>query len=220
LSKIKKYDLHAHTDCSPDSIISPSKIVGIARRAGLNGMAITDHFSIKGALIAKRLNRDKHFEVIVGEEIATNYGDVVALYIKKAIKGRDFWDVVDQVKSQGGLIIIPHPFRFMHSFGYPLEKLKGKVDGIEMFNSRYFFSNRTAASKARRLYLAEIGSSDGHMPLDIGKGYTMFEGDLRSAIRKRRTTAEGTTKFGILSRVIVAINKMKDIRLGKKRKMR
>lgn len=205
LNKINRYDLHMHTNFSSDSINRPEKIVEIAKKAGLNGVAITDHHTIRGALTAKKLNRDKNFEVIIGEEIKTNYGDVIALYIKEEINEIDFWEVIDHIKKQGGLIIIPHPFRLWPKFGYPLEKLRGKIDGIEVFNSRDPLSNAVAAEKTKRLTMAEIGSSDGHLPLDIGKGYTVFEGDLRSAIKKRRTISGGTIKFGLISRVVSAI---------------
>jgi len=37
-----KYDLHIHSKYSSDGIIEPEKIVKIAAKRGLNGIAITD----------------------------------------------------------------------------------------------------------------------------------------------------------------------------------
>jgi predicted metal-dependent phosphoesterase TrpH len=94
---MKRYDLHTHTNFSPDSLIRPEKCVKIAKMANLNGIAITDHLTIGGALIAKKLNRDRNFEVIVGQEITTNHGDVIALYINETIRKRRMWDVFDSI---------------------------------------------------------------------------------------------------------------------------
>jgi predicted metal-dependent phosphoesterase TrpH len=208
VAQINRYDLHIHSDFSSDSLNKPEKIVEIAKKAGLNGVAITDHHTIRGALVAKRLNRDKNFEVIVGEEINTDHGDIIALYIKKVIKGRNLWDVLDSIKSQKGIAIIPHPFRLWPRFKCPLEKLEGKVHGIETFNSRYGSSNRKASRIVNSLPFACIGSSDAHAPFDIGKAYTVFDGDLRTAIKRRRTVAKGTTRYGLISQAISTINQI------------
>jgi predicted metal-dependent phosphoesterase TrpH len=196
---MKKYDLHMHTNFSPDSRNKPESILQLAKKAGLNGIAITDHHTIDGALFTRDLNKDKDFEVIVGEEITTNRGDVIALYIKEDVKERDLFKVIDNIRSQNGLVIIPHPFRpFRQRFNYPLERLVGKIDGIETLNSRNpDSSNKAAARVAKQLSLAAIGSSDAHILLDIGKGYTLFDGELRDAITERTTTSAGPNKFVI-----------------------
>jgi predicted metal-dependent phosphoesterase TrpH len=203
---LKRYDLHSHTNFSSDSVNRPEKMVEMAKKAGLCGIAITDHHTIKGALLAKKLNKDRNFEVIVGEEIATDHGDVVALYIKKEIRSRSLFKVIDEIKRQKGLVIIPHPFRIRPKFSYPLEKLDGKIDAIETVNSRYGISNMMAKRVAKRLSVAQVGSSDGHSPFDIGRAYTVFEGDLRSAIRSRKIAAGGSAKYGLISQAISTFN--------------
>ncbi len=207
---MKKYDLHIHTVYSPCSVNKPETILKIAKKEGLDGIAITDHNSIKGALKTKKLNKDKDFEVILGDEVKTDHGDILALYLQKEIKKRKLFEVIDEVKSQGGLMVIAHPFRCTPwlKFTYPLEKLVGKVEGVEVFNSRnVLFGNKKARKTVKNLDFAEIGSSDAHLPIDIGKGYTLFEGDLKKAIKNRTTKAEGTTLFGYVSAPISAINK-------------
>ena len=72
-----RYDLHMHTYRSKCSNLRPDVILKLAKKKGLDGIAITDHHEIRGALEVKKLNKDKDFEVIVGEEISTNYGDVL-----------------------------------------------------------------------------------------------------------------------------------------------
>jgi predicted metal-dependent phosphoesterase TrpH len=207
---MKKYDLHMHSYYSRCSRNKPEDILKAAKRAGLNGIAITDHHTMRAYPILKKLNKDKNLEIISGMEIKTQYGDVLALYIKKEIKSRDLFEVIREVRRQGGIIIIPHPFRIASwlRFRYPLEKLKGKIDAIEAFNSRNFSHCNVVASKeALRLGIPQVGSSDAHMILDIGNGYTMFDGDLRRALRNRKTRVGGTTKYVLLSGIVGSVNK-------------
>jgi predicted metal-dependent phosphoesterase TrpH len=207
---MKKYDLHIHTHYSDCSINKPEDILRIAKKIGLNGIAITDHNSIKGAYEVKKLNKDKNFEVIIGEEIKTNYGEILALYIQEEIKKGDLFDVIDNIKTQDGIIVIAHPFRQVPwlKFKYPLRELQGKVDGIEVFNSRNIgFSNQKAENAIKGLKFARIGTSDAHIPSDIGNGYTLFNGNLRKAIKTQATDAKGTTSSALPSILAAAWNK-------------
>jgi predicted metal-dependent phosphoesterase TrpH len=208
-SVLKKYDLHMHSYYSKCSKNSPEDILKYAKKAGLDGIAITDHHTMKAYPILKKLNKDKNFEIIPGEEIKTQFGDVVALYISKEIKTKDFFQVVKEIKAQGGIAIIPHPFRPIPwlKFKYPFEKVKGIIDGIETFNSRNTtFANERAKAVAEKLGFAQTGSSDAHSLFDIGNGYTLFKGDLRKAIRFKSTKVGGTTKRAFISIMIAAVN--------------
>jgi len=196
-----KYDLHNHTKYSPCSNLDPKILLKAAKKNGMNGIAITDHNTIKGAVKAKKLNKDKDFEVIVGSEIRTNYGDVLCYYVNKGIKSREFFSVIDEVKKQNGLVVIPHPFRTSsnpkHSFGYSIEKIKNKIDGIECFNARMMPGNNEKAQKiAKKLKVAGTGGSDAHFNFEIAKAYTIFDGDLRKALKQKKTKYEGTIMYG------------------------
>jgi predicted metal-dependent phosphoesterase TrpH len=189
-----KYDLHIHTKRSPCSNLKPELVLKIAKKKKLDGIAVTDHNTIKGSLDVLKLNKDKNFEVIPSAEIRTNYGDVLAYYIQEEIKNRELFKVIDEVRKQGGLISIAHPFRTIPwlRFRYPLEKLKGKIDAIEAFNSRMLIGeNSKAARVAEKLNIAKTGGSDGHFWFDIGRAYTIFKDDLKRAIKNRKTTVEG-----------------------------
>jgi predicted metal-dependent phosphoesterase TrpH len=208
-SILKKYDLHMHSYYSKCSRNSPEDILKYAKKAGLDGIAITDHHTMKAYPILKKLNKDKNFEIIPGEEIKTQFGDVVALYISIEIKTKDFFQVVKEIKAQGGIAIIPHPFRPIPwlKFKYPFVKVKGMIDAIETFNSRNTtFANARAKAMAEKLGFAQTGSSDAHSLLDIGNGYTLFNGDLRKAIRSKSTKVGGTTKRAFISIMIAAVN--------------
>lgn len=132
----------------------------------------------------------------MGEEITTDRGDVLVLFITEHIKDRGLFKVIDNVRSQGGIIVIPHPFRPFQRFGYPLAELVGKIDAVETFNARSpDSSNKAAAKSVKGLAMATVGSSDAHIIMDIGKGYTLFDGELRDAIKERTTTSAGSNEF-------------------------
>jgi hypothetical protein len=207
---MKKYDIHIHSYYSKCSNNSPEDILKYAKKAKLDGIAITDHHTMKAYPILKGLNKDENFEIIPGEEITTQYGDVIALYIHKEIESKDFFQVVKEIKAQDGIAIIPHPFRPIPwlKFKYPFEKVKGKIDAIETFNSRNTVNaNIRAVDMASRLGFAQTGSSDAHSLFDIGNGYTLFEGDLKRAIRSKKTKAGGTNRRAFISVLISSINK-------------
>lgn len=209
-----KYDLHNHTHFSSCSSNNPETLLKLIKKKGMNGIAITDHNTIKGALKVKKLNKDKDFEVIIGEEVDTNYGDVLTYYLNKEIKIHDFFSVIDEVKKQGGLIAIPHPFRTSINpklrFKYPLEKLKNKIDAIECFNSRVLPGNNEKAQElAKKLKIPGIGGSDAHFIFDIGRAYTVFDDNLnlRKAIKQNKTSYEGTILYGALSGTLSCLRK-------------
>ena len=196
-----KYDLHMHTHYSKCSNLKPKTILELAKKKKLDGIAITDHHEIKGALEVKKLNSDKNFEVIIGEEVSTNYGDVLVYYLNKKIDAIDFYDVADEARKQSALITIAHPFRTAlvhnHKFQLPLEKVKNKVDAIECFNARVLFpsDNSKAYNEAEKLNIAKTAGSDSHFFFEIGTAHTIFDDDLRSALKKRETKVDGTIKF-------------------------
>lgn len=197
-----RYDLHIHTHYSKCSNLKPLTILKLAKKHKLDGIAVTDHHEIKGALEAKKLNKDKNFEVIIGEEISTNYGDVLVYYLSEKIYEIDFYEVVDAAKKQNALVAIAHPFRTTlihnHKFRLPIEKIKNKIDAVECFNARMMFlRNNTKANEiAEKLDIAKTAGSDSHFFFEVGKGYTIFDGNLRSAIKTKKTKVDGTIKFG------------------------
>jgi hypothetical protein len=196
-----KYDLHNHTHYSPCSNLKPEILLKLAKKMGMNGIAVTDHNTIKGALKVKKLNKDKNFEVIVGEEVRTYSGDVLAYYLQKEIKSQNLFSVIDEVKAQGGLMAIAHPFRTSINptlkFRFPLEKLKNKIDAIECFNARMLPGNNEKAQRVtKKLNIPGIAGSDAHFKFEIGRAYTIFDGNLRKAIKQNKTSYKGTILYG------------------------
>jgi len=207
-----KYDLHTHTHYSKCSSLKPELLLKIAKKRGLNGIAVTDHHEIKGALEIKKLNKDKNFEVIVGEEISTNYGDVLVYYLNKKIDNIDFYKVADEARKQNSLVVIPHPFRttFIHNhkFQLPIEKIKDRIDAIECFNARTLpGDNKKANEIADKLKIAKTAGSDGHFAFEIAAAYTSFNDDLRKALKNKKTRLEGTIMYGPLGGLLSFLRK-------------
>jgi len=196
-----KYDLHTHTNYSKCSNLKPEILLKTAKKRGLNGIAVTDHGTIEGALKVKKLNNDKNFEVIIGTEISTSQGDVLAYYLQKPIKSIDFFDLVDEVKKQNGLVIIPHPFRTstnpLHKFKLPFKDIKNKIDAIECFNARTLPGNNKKADKAaNKINIAKTAGSDAHFKFEVATAYTIFDGNLRKALKNKKTKVTGTILYG------------------------
>ena len=167
-------DLHLHTHYSFDSVMPPAKLLRIAKRLSLDGIAITDHGTIAGGVAARKLNRDPEFRVIVGVELHFDVGDLVGLFVDQEIVARDFFEAAEAIRDQGGVVILPHPFR-AHKFdaGFPRD-----VDAIEVFNARTSpNANRKAVLLAHRLRKPGIAVSDAHFSFEIGTARTVFEGD-------------------------------------------
>lgn len=166
-----KLDLHVHSFHSKDSIIDTEKVIAVAMKKGLSGIAITDHNTIKGGLeIAKNCVKD--FSVIIGSEIATNQGDIIGLFLNEEIKSHNSYDVVDEIKDQGGLVVLPHPYRISNDIDL---NLASKVDAIEIFNAR---SNNQTNDKAETLAKEHnspmVAGSDAHFYREIGVVRTVF----------------------------------------------
>jgi predicted metal-dependent phosphoesterase TrpH len=99
-----KYDLHMHTIYSRDGAIKPADAIRIAKKRGLDGIAITDHDTIRGGLEAQKL-KPRDLDIIVGAEIKTDRGDVIGLFLNEEIQARDHMEVIDAIRRQGGIDI-------------------------------------------------------------------------------------------------------------------
>jgi len=175
-------DLHCHTSASFDSLASVESVVAAAAQRGLTHLAITDHDRVDGALRARDA-APAGLTVIIGEEVRTADGDLIALFLERAVApGLPAAETIAQVREQGGLVGIPHPFdRFRGSMLVDprLEAIGGLVDWVEAYNARVVGGqgNERAASFARDLRLPGVAVSDAHSVLEVGVAYTVLEGD-------------------------------------------
>ena len=210
-------DLHIHSKYSFDSLLSPKSIIEAAQDKGLNGVAITDHGTIKGGVEARSLNHAPDFLIIVGTEIATEAGDLVGLFLKEEIKERISSKVADEIHQQGGVVVLPHPYK-----GHRLsDELLEKVDLIEGFNARVSeVYNEKAVKLAKKWKKPVIAGSDAHFADEIGLARTIVEAKdeqrVKSALLNNRIniTCNRTQRYWpFLSQMIGAI-KRRDYRRG------
>jgi predicted metal-dependent phosphoesterase TrpH len=179
-------DLHCHTSASFDSLASPESVAKAAATRGLTHLAITDHDRIEGALRARDASHPD-LTIIIGEEIKTADGDLIALFLEHAIApGQPARDTIDEVRAQGGLVGIPHPFdRFRGSMlkDPRLEAMAPLVDWVESHNARVVggSGNEQAAAFALEMGLPGIAVSDAHSVVEVGVAYTVLDGNPSTA---------------------------------------
>ena len=165
-------DFHSHTYSSKDSLTTPEGIIAAARRRGLGRLVITDHNAIAGARLAQQLAPDL---VIVGEEIMTQSGELLASFVEEEIPaGLPVKEAIRRLRQQGAFISVSHPFdRARSGFALAdLDEIAPLVDAIEVFNARCVFerTNRLAQEYAQAHHLAGTAGSDGHIAWEIGRG--------------------------------------------------
>ncbi|MFN8629605.1 MAG: PHP domain-containing protein [Chloroflexota bacterium] len=175
-------DLHCHTSASFDCLASPESVVRAAAKRGITHLAITDHDKIDGALRGRDAAPDG-LTVLIGEEVKTADGDLIALFLERAVRpGRSARDTIAEVRAQGGLVGIPHPFDGFRGSMLKDGRLEGLgqlVDWVEAHNARVVggSGNERAADFAREMGLPGVAASDAHSVLEVGVAYNVVEGD-------------------------------------------
>jgi predicted metal-dependent phosphoesterase TrpH len=172
-------DLHVHTSHSLCSAFLPVRsIEKIALRRGLDGVAITDHNTIEGALELKAMARQ--IQVIVAEEIKTREGEIIGYFLSEQIPpGLPVKETLREIRRQGGLVSIPHPFDTLRTSRITqeaLEEIITEVDMLETFNSRDIFKKPDVdlIDRAKQLGVIPVAGSDAHQPWEIGKSYAIM----------------------------------------------
>ncbi|MEM0492963.1 MAG: PHP domain-containing protein [Candidatus Thermoplasmatota archaeon] len=196
-----KIDLHVHSQYSEDATGSPEEIIKILKKKGLQGMAITDHNTVDGALKALKTT-EKDFIIIPGIEISTISGHIIALNVKEVIpRDRSLEETIESIHDHNGLPIVPHLFRRMSGIKKKgLEQIKNKVPAMEVFNGCSLpKTNIKTSNIAERYNLGGVGGSDTHKAEYAGYGYTLVDttdtsiDSILSEIEKKKTWGEGTT---------------------------
>jgi predicted metal-dependent phosphoesterase TrpH/glycosyltransferase involved in cell wall biosynthesis len=167
-------DLHMHTDHSWDCATPVEHLLATARDRGLGAIAITDHNEVSGALDAARKAHDYGVKVIVAEEVKTaEQGEVIGLFIEERIpKGLTLAETIADIKRQGGLVYVPHPFDRLHAVpDYEhLADIVDDIDVIEVFNPRIALPafNEEAVRFAAKYRIVGGAGSDSHVAEGLG----------------------------------------------------
>ena len=198
-----KLDLHVHTTFSGipnypflrDSVITLEDVIELSQEKNIDGVAITDHNTIAGAVRLKEYvkRRNLNLSVIVGEEVRTLSGDILALDIDSKIKhGTSVEETLDRIRECNGLAVACHPYAG-NGVGEKMVKTK-KFDIIETLNScASRTANIRAKELARSLGLTGIGGSDAHRPEIFGNAVTEVAQDrtVRESLEKGLTMVRG-----------------------------
>jgi len=185
-------EFHCHTIFSKDSLTSPQKLVETCRRKGIDRVVVTDHNTIAGAQTAQKLDPEL---VIVGEEILTTKGVILAAYVAEEIPPYlSPQETIKRLKDQGAFISVSHPFDKMRNGGWredDLLEILPDVDAIEVYNSRCMNPkfNWDAKAFAEKHNIPGTVGSDAHAAFELGKSLLLldqFEGpyEMRNVIRK------------------------------------
>ncbi len=197
-------DLHCHSAASFDGSVDPARLVRLARERGLTHLAVTDHDTVAGALAARAAAPDG-LTVIVGQEMRTVEGDIIALFVERDIpSGLALEASVALVHELGGLVGLAHPFdAYRPSVGRgamrstQLQRLAQLADYVEVHNGRVAdeAANARAADFAREYGLAAVAVSDAHREAEVGTAATTVTGriacadDLRRSLEAEHTLA-------------------------------
>ena len=188
------FDLHIHSIYSKDSILKPERIIKMAKKKGLSGIAITDHDTIKGALKTKSVAFD-NFMVIVGAEVQTDKGEIIGLFLNEEIKSRKFAEVIDEIKDQDGITVLPHPYKNRQCDPKDLLEMVDLVEGLNARTSKEL--NYRAQNLAKNFGLPIIAGSDAHTPFEIGQAQTIIQGwevvfdDIKDYLLKGKVAING-----------------------------
>jgi len=169
-----KADFHIHTEYSLDCTTPLEKIIERCLALKINCIAIADHGTAEGALKMQSL---APFTVIVAEEILTHHGEIMGMFLKETIpSGLSIKDTIAQIRAQGGLVNIPHPFDSFRGSALNekiVEEIVGQIDIMEVFNSRSPLLRSSAKARifAEKHGIAKTAGSDAHALPEIGNAY-------------------------------------------------
>jgi predicted metal-dependent phosphoesterase TrpH len=195
-----RVDFHCHTSFSRDSLTTPQALVKSCLRKGLGRIAVTDHNTIAGALEAYLLDP---IHVIVGEEIMTTGGELLAAFVKENVPaGLSPRAAIENLRDQGAFISVSHPFDTLRHGSWGLDDLIAIlpfVDAIEAFNARCMLpdANQRAGLFAANHSLAMTAGSDAHATFELGMGSIWMDpfenaDDLRKVIRHGKISSKSS----------------------------
>jgi len=186
-----RLDLHVHSKYSFDSLMDARTILKAAKRRNLNGLAITDHNTIRGGREVRKQNKSPLL-VIVGSEIATDVGDLIGLFLTKEVESRESIRVLDEITSQGGISVFPHPSRGHNLKDEKTIEVLKEVDCVEVFSSR---SPIVAEDKEflESFSRVRVAGSDAHFPQEIGLCQTIIDTNVVCLDEVRNNIVSGKT---------------------------
>ncbi len=180
--KMFKADLHIHSQYSMDCMTPLEKIIERCLKLGINCIAIADHGTAEGAL---KMQEMAPFRVIVAEEVLTEHGEIMGMFLKETIpSGLSVAETIARIRAQGGLVNIPHPFETIRGSALKpkvIDEIADQIDLVEVLNSRSPFPANSNKAKefAQKHGIPGGAGSDAHTVIEIGHAFVempAFEG--------------------------------------------
>lgn len=170
-------ELHSHTLWSKDCVTGFDTIINLCRKRGIDKIAITDHNTAEGALEMQRIAPEL---VIVGEEIMTTQGELLAYFVRETIPaGLSPDETIQRLRDQGAVISVSHPMDRLRKGAWQEEdllRIVDKVDALEIFNARCVFAednDRALAFAPEHQLIGTVGS-DAHIRPEYGRAMTVM----------------------------------------------
>lgn len=167
-----RVEFHCHTIYSKDCLMRVENLLAACRRKGIDRIVITDHNTTDGAFEAQKIDSQR---IIIGEEIKTQKGELLAAYLQEEIPpGLTPMETIARLREQGAYISVSHPFDQLRSGHWQVNDLleiSPLVDAIEIFNARCMSAdfNRQAAKFAEQHEIVGTVGSDAHAAFEIGR---------------------------------------------------
>lgn len=175
-------ELHTHTCHSHDSTLGKWFYLLMLKLRRINVVAITDHDEIEGALKFKPFLEKHSIRVIIGEEIFSSKGEIIGLFINEKISpGKSPRDTMLEIKKQGGIVYIPHPYdekRYKTVLvEEEIQKNLDLIDIIEVHNGRNIkrYFSEIQLEIANRYNTTKAIGSDAHTFIELGRNYNIME---------------------------------------------
>lgn len=194
MSKKLKIGLHIHSWLSNDALWTKEKFIDLYGSASFNALAICDHDEI---VAARELKKSADFKIIIGEEINTQDGEIIGLFLKdKITAGLSLEETIGQIHQQKALVYLPHPFNHLRRQiidPAKLEKYARHFDLVEVMNARNLFKNddKKAFEFAKKHYLIQAVGADAHTRFEVNAAYMEIDdfnspGEFLTAIKNGR----------------------------------
>lgn len=171
---VSNFEFHCHSQYSGDSNVKIDDLIKRCQKVGITGLALTDHNEISGALELRK-KAPNWLKIIVGEEVNTASGEIIGLFLSQKIpSGLSIEETIYEIKKQGGIVILPHPFDRLRSNKMPLTEIFRNInnfDVIETFNARsvFFSDNTRARDYVKTHHKLSICGSDAHFLAEYGQ---------------------------------------------------
>lgn len=210
--------IHCHSKYSFDSMVSTHSYLRAARRCKLDFVILTDHNTIEGSAALRRAAARKmpHLQVPLAAEYLTEYGDVIAAFLRSEIKARTLGEFVGEARAQGAMLFFPHPYVSHRE----VPRLAEACDLIEIFNSRASArQNQQAADLAAAVNKQTYAGSDAHLAMSLGRVIVELEyrGDLKTSLLEGKITwkEEPTPRWEIAASQLIKAWKRRDASLAR-----